>query len=455
MAFAAGFFYVQTKRPFSYLWRAAVHLDLSRIANDDMREAAAEADTLLLEFYANHRWRLAISCLCYLVAWSLGPLEIYILLLLLHEPVTWQIALLVEVFGQLIERVTFMIPAKLVSQEGGKALVMAMLGYPADVGFAVGLLRRFKEMVWVFFRPFEPDPSSTGRRARRPREGRVAGGFGNQQRARGTIAMKQKIAVFACVLTVAGLGGIARAGVVIDEQVTTSQSGGAPVVHSRELMVQGHKEKMVSEHNTLVIDLDKGTMMLVDPNQKIYAEIPFPPHRSPNSPGQQLDLNFQKTGKSTKVLDYGCDEYSGRGQDSDGLGLDLWVLLDQRTGRRGVHRVHQGDELQAQRRTGDGGQDAQRDSTDDGFDAHDQSWFHGTRDGARASRPIQGNDGQTGAANHQDGGDQDRRARFASRHVRGTGRLPAQKYGRPGRRTAAGRTQRVFVDEESARVARR
>ena len=151
IALAAGFFYVQIKRPFSHLWRAAAHLDFSRIANDEMRDAAAEADTLLLDFYARHRWRLVASCLCYLVAWSLGPLEIYILLLLLHEPVTWQIAVLVEVFGQLIERATFMIPAKLVSQEGGKALVMAMLGYPADVGFAVGLLRRFKEMVWVFF----------------------------------------------------------------------------------------------------------------------------------------------------------------------------------------------------------------------------------------------------------------------------------------------------------------
>ncbi len=151
IAFAAGFFYVQIKRPFSHLWRAAAHFDLSRIANDEMRDAAAEADTLLLDFHARHRLRLAASCLCYLAAWSLGPLEIYILLLLLHEPTTWQIAVLVEVFGQLIERVTFMIPAKLVSQEGGKALVMAMLGYPADVGFAVGLLRRFKEMVWVFF----------------------------------------------------------------------------------------------------------------------------------------------------------------------------------------------------------------------------------------------------------------------------------------------------------------
>jgi uncharacterized membrane protein YbhN (UPF0104 family) len=151
IALAVGFFYIQIKQPFSRLWRAAVHLDLSRVVSDEMRDAAAEADTRLLEFYAHHRWRLVVSCLCYLVAWSLGPVEIYILLLLLHEPATWQIALLVEVFGQLIERATFMIPGKLVSQEGGKALVMAVLGYPADVGFAVGLLRRFKEMVWVLF----------------------------------------------------------------------------------------------------------------------------------------------------------------------------------------------------------------------------------------------------------------------------------------------------------------
>jgi glycosyltransferase 2 family protein len=114
-----------------------------------VRASAADADALLLQFYSQHRIRLAASCLCYLFAWSLGPVEIYILLVLLHEPATWQIALLVEVLGQLIERATFMIPAKLVSQEGGKALVMAMMGYPVDVGFAVGLLRRFKEMVWV------------------------------------------------------------------------------------------------------------------------------------------------------------------------------------------------------------------------------------------------------------------------------------------------------------------
>ena len=62
-----------------------------------------------------------------------------------------QIALLVEAVGLLIERATFVIPAKLVSQEGGKALILGMLGYPPGIGFVVGFLRRIKEMVWVLF----------------------------------------------------------------------------------------------------------------------------------------------------------------------------------------------------------------------------------------------------------------------------------------------------------------
>jgi hypothetical protein len=113
--------------------------------------AAAEADTRLLDFYENHRGRLLAACLCYLSAWALGPIEIFIYLRLLHEPVTWTIAVMVEALGLLIERATFLIPAKLVSQEGGKALILSMLGYPADAGFAIGLLRRIKEMIWVGF----------------------------------------------------------------------------------------------------------------------------------------------------------------------------------------------------------------------------------------------------------------------------------------------------------------
>jgi uncharacterized membrane protein YbhN (UPF0104 family) len=151
LALAGAFFFIQMKRPFSYLWRAAAKLDIGRINTDEIRASADEADSVLIDFYARHRGRLALSCLCYAAAWSFGPLEIYILLRLLHQPATFQVALLVEAVGLLIERATFMIPAKLVSQEGGKALILGMLGYPPGIGFAVGFLRRIKEMVWVLF----------------------------------------------------------------------------------------------------------------------------------------------------------------------------------------------------------------------------------------------------------------------------------------------------------------
>jgi uncharacterized membrane protein YbhN (UPF0104 family) len=146
---AAGFFFVQTRRPFSYVWRMAAKFEIASVRRIEVKEAADEADSILLEFYARHRWRLLLSCVCYALAWSLGPVEILILLKLLHQTATVRVALLVEAVGLLIERATFLIPAKLVSQEGGKALILAMLGYPAGIGFAIGFLRRIKEMVWV------------------------------------------------------------------------------------------------------------------------------------------------------------------------------------------------------------------------------------------------------------------------------------------------------------------
>ena len=148
---AAAFFFVQMKHPFSLLWKAAAKLHVGHLGDPEVKAAADEADGLLLDFYHRHRGRFALASLCYLFAWSMGPVEIYILLTLTHQPATLLTVVLVEALGLLIERATFLIPGKLVSQEGGKALILSLLGYPAGVGFAIGVLRRIKEMVWVFF----------------------------------------------------------------------------------------------------------------------------------------------------------------------------------------------------------------------------------------------------------------------------------------------------------------
>jgi uncharacterized membrane protein YbhN (UPF0104 family) len=146
---AVGFFVLQMKHPFALMWKAAAKLHVGHLGDPEVKTAAEEADATLVDFYSRHRGRLALSCLCYLFAWSMGPIEIYILLTLLHQPATIVTVLLVEGIGLLIERATFLIPAKLVSQEGGKALILTLLGYPVGVGFALGVLRRIKELTWV------------------------------------------------------------------------------------------------------------------------------------------------------------------------------------------------------------------------------------------------------------------------------------------------------------------
>jgi glycosyltransferase 2 family protein len=151
LGLAGGFFFVQLKEPFSHVWKVAAKLDIPQLADPEVQAAAGDADALLTDFYANRRARFVLACCCYLVAWSMGPIEIVIYLRLLHQPFTWMTPLLVDALGLLVERATFLIPGKLVSQEGGKALVMGLLGYPAAVGFALGLLRRLKELAWVMF----------------------------------------------------------------------------------------------------------------------------------------------------------------------------------------------------------------------------------------------------------------------------------------------------------------
>ncbi len=103
----------------------------------------------------------------------------------------------------------------------------------------------------------------------------------------------------------------ACAGVVIDEQVTT---GGGPV-RTHHMFIQGRKEKVVGNHNTVVIDLDNGTMTILQPALKTYAQVPFPMRgmasAGPNGP---LNMNFAKSGGKDTIAGYPCEKYSGAGK---------------------------------------------------------------------------------------------------------------------------------------------
>jgi hypothetical protein len=126
--------------------------------------------------------------------------------------------------------------------------------------------------------------------------------------------MKKFAAAFAALVIFAG-SAAAHAGVVVTEQEVVDQGNGQPVTHNSTVMIQGNKQKRVTDRGQVVIDLDHGKMYLVSPAKKQYVEVPFPPS---GPMGQMMNqrmstLSFKKTGGNKTVGGYSCQEYSGAG----------------------------------------------------------------------------------------------------------------------------------------------
>src|SRR5579885_297114 len=124
--------------------------------------------------------------------------------------------------------------------------------------------------------------------------------------------MKTMSAILAVTILI-GSGAMARAGVVIDEQVTTTRGSAPPTVQKVQELVQGHQKKFIRNDGSdgvIMIDLDKKVAIVTDPAKKMYFERPLPPEGSTS--GQQLDVDFKTTGKSSKILSYECREYEGK-----------------------------------------------------------------------------------------------------------------------------------------------
>lgn len=129
--------------------------------------------------------------------------------------------------------------------------------------------------------------------------------------------MKKSASVLPAVVIVA-FAAIANAGVVVDEQQIVNRPGGNKVTRSRTVMIEGDKQKSIIDNGnrTIITDLGKGTMTVVDGTRKTYIEFPFPPKGGSMAAMQGAvspTISFKKTGGHDKIIGYSCDEYSGAG----------------------------------------------------------------------------------------------------------------------------------------------
>ena len=110
---------------------------------------AARVDAALAEFYRRQPRRLALSILFHLAAWLLGVLETWLIMWLLDISVSLTTATVIEAFATGIRFATFLIPGSLGAQEGGYVVIFVALGLRGADGVTFGLVRRFRELVWV------------------------------------------------------------------------------------------------------------------------------------------------------------------------------------------------------------------------------------------------------------------------------------------------------------------
>lgn len=100
-------------------------------------------------YLKQHPIRFALCIVGFIFGYGCGIVEALLIAHFMGLSITGLEAFAIETFSNLIESVFFMVPAKLGTQEAGKAAIFRALGYPVSQGLAFGLIRHVREIIWA------------------------------------------------------------------------------------------------------------------------------------------------------------------------------------------------------------------------------------------------------------------------------------------------------------------
>jgi putative membrane protein len=141
----AGFYWIQRRGFFSKIMRAVNRFSGKRDWSQWMSQAGAIDQAVQLTY--GRAGPVAASFLWSSVGWLVGTGEVFLILQLIHHPVGWIDALLLESLGQAIRGAAFAVPGALGVQEGGYLLLAPLAGLPPDAALALSLAKRARELL--------------------------------------------------------------------------------------------------------------------------------------------------------------------------------------------------------------------------------------------------------------------------------------------------------------------
>ncbi|MEK7383558.1 MAG: lysylphosphatidylglycerol synthase domain-containing protein [Elusimicrobiota bacterium] len=112
-------------------------------------QSSAPVRTLLKSYLLSHPVRLLSSIACFMLGYAWGAAEIWIICRFLGAPVGLEMAFSIELFSNMVDSLAFMVPAKIGTQEGGKAVIFKALGLRPELGFTLGIIRHVREIAWA------------------------------------------------------------------------------------------------------------------------------------------------------------------------------------------------------------------------------------------------------------------------------------------------------------------
>jgi putative membrane protein len=145
-----GFYWIQRRGFFSKLMRAVNRYAGHRFAGKrDWSQWMSQAEAIdqAVQRTYGRAGPVAASFLWSSVGWLVGTGEVFLILQLIHHPVGWIDALLLESLGQAIRGAAFAIPGALGVQEGGYLLLAPLAGLPPDAALALSLAKRARELL--------------------------------------------------------------------------------------------------------------------------------------------------------------------------------------------------------------------------------------------------------------------------------------------------------------------
>jgi putative membrane protein len=140
-----GFYLIQRRGLFGKLTRAVRRFTGNR--NWSQWVTQAQAIDIAVEGIYRRNGAVTASFLLSLIGWIVGTGEVYLIASFLGAPVSWRDALLLESLGQAIRGAAFAVPGALGVQEGGYLLLAPLAGLSPDVGLALSLAKRARELL--------------------------------------------------------------------------------------------------------------------------------------------------------------------------------------------------------------------------------------------------------------------------------------------------------------------